>query len=268
MEKWILNSVISPVEEGQVLYNKGDKYDKIFIVIQGSIFDHATGKLFEKGTIFNAEYIVNGFENDFIFKEKITVKEKGTISEILLGKFTTIMGGQSLNEAFLKNEKSHEKKMAVTDIAFRSVVEGLHLKDLIYIRKLGEGQFGHVFLTYSKANSEYYALKAISKQQIVDQNLEKHTIQERAVLSIVNFPIIIKMYRTFKDENFVYFLLSFIKGMELFEVIRQMDLLDNEQSRFYIGSLLLSIEYLHSLKIIYRDIKPENIMINDEGQLR
>ena len=56
--------------------------------------------------------------------------------------------------------------------------------------------------------------------------------------------------------------------MELFDVIRQMDLLDNEQSQYYIGSMILAIEYLHSLKIIYRDIKPENIMIDDKGRLR
>lgn len=77
-----------------------------------------------------------------------------------------------------------------------------------------------------------------------------------------------KMYRTYKDDNFVYFLLSFVKGMELFEVIRQMDLLQNEESKFYIGSMLLAIEYLHKLNIVYRDIKPENIMIDEKGYLK
>merc|ERR1712159_794520 len=115
---------------------------------------------------------------------------------------------------------------------------------------------------------EYYALKAISKGQIIEQNLEKHTVQEKAVLQLVNFPLIIKMYRTFQDNDFVYFLLSFVKGMELFDVIRQMDLLDNEQSCYYISSMILGIEYLHSHKIVYRDIKPEDIMINEKGQLK
>jgi len=115
---------------------------------------------------------------------------------------------------------------------------------------------------------DFYALQAISNGQIIEQNLEKHTVQEKAVLQLVNFPLIIKMYRTFQDNDFVYFLLSFVKGMELFDVIRQMDLLDNEQSCYYIGSMILAIEYLHSHKIVYRDIKPENIMINELGQLK
>ena len=142
------------------------------------------------------------------------------------------------------------------------------IADLIHIKKLGEGQFGHVYLTYYHKTQEYYALKTISKAQIQEQNLEKHTLQEKAVLQFVNFPMIMKMYRTFKDNDFVFFLLSFVKGMELFDVIRQIDLLDNEQAQYYIGSMILAIEYLHSLKIIYRDIKPENIMIDNHGRLR
>jgi cGMP-dependent protein kinase len=96
--------------------------------------------------------------------------------------------------------------MGEVDTAFRTETEGMTLKDLIYIKKLGEGQFGHVFLVYSKSRDSYFALKAISKAQIIDQNLEKHTVHEKSVLALVNFPLIIKMYRTFKDENYVYFL--------------------------------------------------------------
>ena len=49
---------------------------------------------------------------------------------------------------------------------------------------------------------------------------------------------------------------------------RQMDFCNNSQATFYIGSLILCIEYLHSLRIVYRDLKPENIMINEKGDLR
>lgn len=78
-----------------------------------------------------------------------------------------------------------------------------------------------------RETKDYYALKAVSKSQIIQENLEKHTLvrlalqkQEKAVLQMVNFPFIMKMYRTYKDDNFVYFLLTFVKGMELFDVIR------------------------------------------------
>ena len=65
--------------------------------------------------------------------------------------------------------------MGIIDDSFRDKVKDLTLKDLIFIRKLGEGQFGHVYLVSDKTKDGLYALKAISKYQIIEQNLEKHT---------------------------------------------------------------------------------------------
>jgi cGMP-dependent protein kinase len=76
------------------------------------------------------------------------------------------------------------------------------------------------------------------------------------------------MYRTFKDEKNVYFMLEFVEGMELFDVIREIGYLNNFESKFYVGSMILAIEYLHFKNIIYRDLKPENIMIDTNGYLK
>ena len=73
--------------------------------------------------------------------------------------------------------------------------------------------------------------------------------------------------RTYKDKNNLYFLVQCIKGMELFDVMREIGLLNTYDSQFYIASLLLCIEYLHTNLIIYRDIKPENIMVDSEGYM-
>jgi cGMP-dependent protein kinase len=71
--------------------------------------------------------------------------------------------------------------------------------------------------------------------------------------------------RTFKDDLSVYFLVEYIKGMELFDVIREIGLLNVIDTQFYVGSMILALEYLHSKNIVYRDIKPENIMVDYRG---
>ena len=268
IEKWILNATVDSIEEGQVLYEEGDMFSEIIIIIDGTAVDHKTGREYGKKTVFGDQYVYPKENLKKPVSGQFAMKTAGKISKLTVNQLWSIVGNKTLETVLKNNEQSHEKRMGTVDTAFRSKVSDMTLQDLIFIKKLGEGQFGHVFLVYSKMTNGYYALKAISKTQIVEQNLEKHTVQEKGVLQLVNFPLIIKMYRTFQDEDFVYFLLSFVKGMELFDVIRQMDLLDNEQSCFYIGSMILGIEYLHSHKIVYRDIKPENIMINEKGQLK
>lgn len=75
-------------------------------------------------------------------------------------------------------------------------------------------------------------------------------------------------YRSLKDNNYIYFVEEYIKGMELFDVIREIGLLSTSESQFYIGSLILCVEYLHKQLIIYRDIKPENIMVDDKVKFK
>ena len=72
----------------------------------------------------------------------------------------------------------------------------------------------------------------------------------------------VSMEGYFRDDYMVYFVLDLIRGKELFDVIRDIGLLRNEESRFYIASLILALEYLHDHKIIYRDLKPENVIID------
>ena len=74
--------------------------------------------------------------------------------------------------------------------------------------------------------------------------------------------------RSFKNQDHIFFLLEFIKGVELFDAIREIGLLTIQDSKFYIGQMILASEYLHSLKIIYRDLKPENIMVDSTGYLK
>ena len=76
------------------------------------------------------------------------------------------------------------------------------------------------------------------------------------------------MVKYLKNDSYIFFINEYIKGKELWEVIRDIGLLNKEQTQYYGGSILLAIDYLHKQKIIYRDIKPENVMVNIKGYIK
>lgn len=145
----------------------------------------------------------------------------------------------------------------------------IQLDSLVFLKKLGEGQFGRVYLVReSKGSNNIYALKCIKKQQVVDSKMEKIILEEKRILERINFPLTVGFVRSFKDSHFIYLLMEYIKGSELFDVIREIGILSKQVGRFYLGCLLLSLEYLHLKNIIYRDLKPENVMVDDDGYLK
>ena len=91
---------------------------------------------------------------------------------------------------------------------------------------------------------------------------------EKSILLKIDHPFIVKLVKTLKDEKYIYYLMDYLKGKELFSVIRDIGLLNKEQAQFYIASIILAVNYLHQKKIIFRDIKPENIMVLENGYIK
>ena len=144
----------------------------------------------------------------------------------------------------------------------------IELKDLDNIKELGSGNFGSVNLVRNKKNKQFYAIKALDLDQIKKENLEVCVELEKNVLLKTDHPFIMKMVKYLKNENYIFFINEYIKGKELWDVIRDIGLLNKEQTQFYIASILLAINHLHKKKIIYRDIKPENVMVSVKGYIK
>ena len=168
------------------------------------------------------------------------------------------------------NFKSHLSNMMLNylNISLYLHDETVSLNDLLFIKEIGKGNYGSVSLVMNKKTKFPYAIKAISNQLIVRDDLSENIVLEKNILLKIDHPFIVKLVKSLKDENNVYFLLEYVKGKELFEVIRDIGYLTKEQTNFYIASIMTAINYLHERKIIYRDIKPENIIVLINGYLK
>ncbi|KYK60098.1 cAMP-dependent protein kinase catalytic subunit [Drechmeria coniospora] len=142
------------------------------------------------------------------------------------------------------------------------------LGDFDIQRTLGTGSFGRVHLVQSKHNQRFYAVKVLKKAQVVKMKQVEHTNDERRMLADVKHPFLITLWGTFQDSKNLYMVMDFVEGGELFSLLRKSGRFPNPVAKFYAAEATLAIEYLHSKNIIYRDLKPENLLLDRHGHLK
>ncbi|CAG2227949.1 PKA [Mytilus edulis] len=142
------------------------------------------------------------------------------------------------------------------------------LDDFDRIKTLGTGSFGRVMLVQHKANKNYYAMKILDKQKVVKLKQVEHTLNEKRILQAISFPFLVSLEYHFKDNSNLYMVLEFVTGGEMFSHLRRIGRFSEPHSRFYAAQIVLAFEYLHYLDLIYRDLKPENLLIDSHGYLK
>ncbi|XP_062457409.1 cAMP-dependent protein kinase catalytic subunit PRKX isoform X2 [Rhea pennata] len=142
------------------------------------------------------------------------------------------------------------------------------LEDLETLATVGTGTFGRVHLVKEKMAKRYFALKVMSIPDVIRLKQEQHVHNEKSVLKEVNHPFLIRLFWTYHDERFLYMLMEYVPGGELFSYLRNMGRFNNSTGLFYSTEIICAIEYLHSKEIVYRDLKPENILLDKEGHIK
>ena len=243
---------VEKVPNGKNVITQGEEGTRFYIVKKGLVDIFVKDKYIR--TMNENEYLG---ERALFFKEprSATAKAHGDVEVYYLEKddFETVI--ESNLKDYLKD------RLYLQD-------NTVQLNDLVYYMKLGSGSYGNVSLVKSSKNKFFYAIKNISCKQILYGQLHTNLELERSILVKIDHPFIVKLVKTMKDKNYVYFLMDYIKGKELFDVIRDIGLLNKFQTQFYGASIMLAVQYLHERKFIYRDIKPENIMVLGNGFIK
>ena len=127
---------------------------------------------------------------------------------------------------------------------------------------------GKVFLVREKNTGEMFALKALRKEYVIRRNQVEHTKTERNVLGTVRHPFIVGLNMAFQSKEKLYFVLDYCAGGELFFHLNKLGKFPESRARFYAAEIVLAISYVHNLGIIYRDLKPENVLLDARGHVR
>ena len=142
------------------------------------------------------------------------------------------------------------------------------LTDLELKETLGTGSFGRVRLCKHKNGNDYYAIKCLKKREIIKMKQVQHIIAEKSILMEISHPFIVNMLCSFQDDKKLYLVLEFVIGGEMFTHLRSAGRFPNDVAKFYHAELVLAFDYLHSKDIIYRDLKPENLLLDAKGHVK
>lgn len=147
-------------------------------------------------------------------------------------------------------------------------IKRVDLADYEIKQTVGTGSFGRVKLIKKKQDGKYYALKILTKADIVKLKQVDHIYSEVVVLNTVDHPFLIKMNGIAQDDKFIYIVMEYVAGGELFTYLRTVQCVSDDDAKFFAAQIVMMFEYLHSMQIVYRDLKPENLLIDNAGYLK
>lgn len=143
----------------------------------------------------------------------------------------------------------------------------VNLETFEIIRKLGKGSFGTVYKVRCKINGKIYAMKSLPKDKILVNKQLRYAQAEANILRKNNNPFVLSLYFSFQTPTSLYMVFDCCSQQNLALLILKRNSLTESEARFYIAEIILAIEYLHTQGVLYRDLKPENVLIGLDGHL-
>ncbi|KAI9996763.1 hypothetical protein PInf_000025 [Phytophthora infestans] len=199
--------------------------------------------------------------------------------EQLLGKLDHIMQREMQRQQLVQQSVMGGRTDVRADTATPTVppAKKILYKDLDKIRTIGTGTFGRVIIVRHRPTNQAFALKCMSKAQIVETHQQKNVMYEKGILAECDHPLILKLHETYQDANQLYMLFELVQGGELWSLLYEKaykvakgvcGAFDVSAARFYAANVVEALRYLQKMTVAYRDLKPENLVIDSAGYLK
>ena len=141
----------------------------------------------------------------------------------------------------------------------------VNLEDFTILKLLGKGNFGKVVLAMKNKTEKLFAMKILSKKSIIEQNQLEHTKSEHLILQHVNHPFLVSLNSAFQSKHKLYFVMELMRGGELYCLLGKARSFTEEQTKFFVACVILGLGHLHANNFVYRDLKLENVLLDDKG---
>lgn len=173
---------------------------------------------------------------------------------------------QEVAEKLHENEKDSDKSNEITIGGEGS--QKMTIEDFQLLKVLGKGTFGKVIMAKMKRTGEVVALKILKKEVIVAKDEVAHTLTENRVLKSTVHPFLTELHCSFQTKNRLIFVMEYVNGGELFFHLSKERVFSEDRSRFYAAEIILAVKYLHDNKVVYRDLKLENLLLDSDGHIK
>lgn len=176
-----------------------------------------------------------------------------------LSEQTTFVSELITDKHSILKERSYERMASFNQVN----VQAFKIEKLI-----GRGSYAKVFLVRKKETDECYAMKVLKKSKMENEKDVTRVFNEKEIIKDINHPFIVKLHYTFQTLNKAYFILDLLNGGDLYTHIMKCGKFKESVAKFYTAEIILALEHLHKHSIVYRDLKPQNIIVDSEGHIK